>query len=277
MTNLSKIFLITPTQPTFEERSMEKFTKFRDPGTGIAPFLPIAPGNRTPFILPFEIALCIIRTPLIFLLLAVEAVFVEGIGEICLRPTVPFLVAWVRWLFLRAILVLCGIWWVDEQLDGVSKSRAHCHVLSSLYSQTKLAIPPKPGNLIVSNFTSPLDVVYFAAKYELSLKIANFRYDAAFVSCFVTSDKVQLTSFLTALWRSINSPLLEPPDNAMLIPLTEVTKKLPDRIIVVFPEVFFPRIPADSRQRLRMDEPYSSSHQPSKMTLLKQRKYTPVT
>jgi hypothetical protein len=31
--------------------------------------------------------------------------------------------------------------------------------------QRKLAVAPKRGNLIVSNFTSPFDVIYFAAKY----------------------------------------------------------------------------------------------------------------
>lgn len=114
-----------PTTKVYEHDdgpSMEKFTKFRDPGTGIAPFLPIAPGNRTLFILPIELALCVIRVPLILMILGLEALLVEGIGEICLRKTVPWLLGWIRWLFLRTILLLCGIWWVDEQLDGVSKS-----------------------------------------------------------------------------------------------------------------------------------------------------------
>ena len=101
---------------------MEKFTKFRDPGTGIAPFLPIAPGNRTPFIIPLELALSVIRVPLIFMIFGLEAIFVEGVGELCLRNLLPSALGWVRWFFLRTILLLCGIWWVDEQLDGVSKS-----------------------------------------------------------------------------------------------------------------------------------------------------------
>ena len=101
---------------------MEKFTKFRDPGTGIAPFLPIAPGSRTPLILPFELTICVLRIPLIFLVLGLEIVLVEGVGELCLRRVLPSLLGWIRWLFLRTILMLCGIWWIDEQLDGVSKS-----------------------------------------------------------------------------------------------------------------------------------------------------------
>jgi len=101
---------------------MEKFTKFRDPGTGIAPFLPIASGNRTPLTILIELTLCIVRIPLLVVVLVLEVALVEGLGEICLRRIVPSVVGWMRWLFLRSILLLCGIWWVDEQLDGVSKA-----------------------------------------------------------------------------------------------------------------------------------------------------------
>ena len=103
-------------------RRMEKFTKFRDPGTGIAPFLPIAPGSRTPLLLPFELFIFVLRIPLIFLVFGLEIILVEGVGELCLRRLLPSLLGWIRWIFLRITLWLCGIWWIDEQLDGVSKS-----------------------------------------------------------------------------------------------------------------------------------------------------------
>jgi 1-acylglycerol-3-phosphate O-acyltransferase len=101
---------------------MEKFTKFRDPGTGIAPFLPIAPGSRAPLILPLQLILFIFRIPLLFLTFGLEVILVEGVGELCLRKTLPTVLGWSRWLFLRTVLLLCGIWQIDEQLDGVSKS-----------------------------------------------------------------------------------------------------------------------------------------------------------
>ena len=100
---------------------MEKFTKFRDPGTGIAPFLPIAPASRSPFLFPIELTLCVFRIPFIFVVFGVEALLVEGVGELCLRGLVPGLLAWVKWLFFRTLLLLCGIWWIDEQLDGLTK------------------------------------------------------------------------------------------------------------------------------------------------------------
>ena len=100
---------------------MEKFTKFRDPGTGIAPFLPIAPGSRAPLTIPLELTLCIIRIPLMLLVFVLEIVLVEWLGEASLRKVLPQALGWIRWLFLRILLLLCGIWWIEEQVDGVSQ------------------------------------------------------------------------------------------------------------------------------------------------------------
>lgn len=63
------------------------------------------------------------------------------------------------------------------------------------------------------------------------------RYDVVFVSCFISSDKVQQTSFMTALWRSLRAPLLEPPAGSTLLSIEELSKKLSNRIIAIFPEV----------------------------------------
>ena len=101
---------------------MEKFTKFRDPGTGIAPFLPIAPASRTPLLLPLELTLCFFRIPLLFLVLGLEILLVEILGEITLRRIFPPALSWTRCLFLRTVLLLCGIWYIDEQLEGLTKS-----------------------------------------------------------------------------------------------------------------------------------------------------------
>ena len=220
---------------------MEKFTKFRDPGTGIAPFLPIAAGSRTPLTLPLELTVCVIRVPLLCLVFGLHTVLVEGLGELALRTTVPTVLGWMKWAFLRTILFFCGIWYIDEQLEGVSKAYTPIHVKINLLSQRKLAVQPKGGNLIVSNFTSPLDVVYFAAKY-VQPRFAHLilRYDAAFVWCFDSCGKVEPTPFLTALWRSIRPPQLEPSPKAKLYAIDDLPRSLSIRIVVVFPEVLFP-------------------------------------
>jgi hypothetical protein len=102
--------------------SMERFTKFRDPGTGIAPFLPIAPASRTPLTFPLELTLFVFRIPVLVLVFGLEVVFAEIVGEAVLRNTVPRLLGWIKWMFLRTILFLCGILMIDEQLEGVTKA-----------------------------------------------------------------------------------------------------------------------------------------------------------
>jgi len=151
---------------------------------------------------------------LILLVFVVEAVLVEGVGELCLRRLVPRVLGWMKWLFLRTLLLLCGIWVIDEQFDGLTKA------------QRKLAVAPRAGDIVASNYTSPLDVIYLAAKY-----------DPVFVSSFVTTDKVQPTSFLTALWRSLQPPLISPSTKAKLLTLQEVCKAYSKRIVAIFPEV----------------------------------------
>jgi hypothetical protein len=105
--------------------------------------------------------------------------------------------------------------------------------------QRKLAVVPKRGNVIASSYTSPLDLIYLAAKYvlEIQVVVVNGRYDVVFVSCFVSTNRVQQTSFLTALYRSLRSPIIDPPAKAKLQTLEELSKSLSNRIIAIFPEV----------------------------------------
>jgi 1-acylglycerol-3-phosphate O-acyltransferase len=147
---------------------MEKFTKFRDAGTGIAPFLPIAPPSRTPLVLPFELTLFVLRVPLIFVVFGLEVLLVDLLGEPLLRRVLPTLLKWMRWMFLRAVLFLCGFLWIDEQLEGVSKAFVLFNPALTT-RQRNLAIAPTGGNVIASNHTSPFDVMYLAAKCLPSL------------------------------------------------------------------------------------------------------------
>jgi 1-acyl-sn-glycerol-3-phosphate acyltransferase len=103
--------------------------------------------------------------------------------------------------------------------------------------QRSLGIPPRPGDVVASNHTSPLDIIYLAGKYGPFSATTNNRYDVVFVSCFMSTDKVQQTSFTTALWRSLRAPLLEPPASATLLSLQELSQKLSSRVIAIFPEV----------------------------------------
>ena len=76
--------------------------------------------------IPFQMTLCVIRIPLLFLVFAFEVVFVEGLGEICLRRVVPAVLGWMKWVFFRTVLLLCGIWYIEEQVEKTYRSVLGC-------------------------------------------------------------------------------------------------------------------------------------------------------
>jgi hypothetical protein len=34
-----------------------------------------------------------------------------------LRGVLPGILGWMKWVFLRTILLLCGIWYIEEQVE----------------------------------------------------------------------------------------------------------------------------------------------------------------
>ncbi|KAK5135490.1 hypothetical protein LTR08_005125 [Meristemomyces frigidus] len=125
---------------------MEKYGQYRDKGSGIAPFFPIAPPPSTPLLLPWHIFLVSLRLPLL-------------------------VAAWVLWLaliqhlppgglFRKAnqwcLLGIPGVWWIDLQVDGVKRGAL---------GKRKGALPDG-GTIIAANWTSPLDILYLAAIFD---------------------------------------------------------------------------------------------------------------
>ncbi|KAJ4357043.1 Lysophosphatidic acid:oleoyl-CoA acyltransferase 1, partial [Neurospora sp. IMI 360204] len=124
---------------------MEKFSQFRDRGSGISPFMPSpAPESSLPSRL---------FGPLIFLL-RLPFFLLYTISYFLLLPLLP---SPLRKLLLWGIFALTGTWWSDLQLDGVKRG--------SLSQQPPTRIP-RAGTVIAANFTSPLDAVYLAAVWD---------------------------------------------------------------------------------------------------------------
>jgi hypothetical protein len=97
---------------------MEKYSSFRDAGTGIAPFLPLSPAPRTPLLLPLEFALLLIRIPVLAIVSAAYFILVELVGEILLRGTIPGALEWLKWTCLRSILCILGVLSIQETTDS---------------------------------------------------------------------------------------------------------------------------------------------------------------
>ncbi|KAK4189111.1 hypothetical protein QBC35DRAFT_494276 [Podospora australis] len=181
---------------------MEKFSQFRDRGSGISPFLPTSSPSSIPSTI-FNTVIFTLRLP-IFLAYS-----------ILLFPLLPILPGVARKLLLWLYLAIPGIWWVDLQLDGVKRG--------SLSQQPRNRVP-HPGSVIAANFTSPIDALYLAAVF-----------DPIFVASYPGTRKVRRISLLQAILAALRpSPVSGPSEN--LTDLRALLREYPERVIAVFPE-----------------------------------------
>ncbi|TFY72754.1 hypothetical protein EVG20_g255 [Dentipellis fragilis] len=143
---------------------MEKYSAFRDPGTGIQPFLtPVPPvGSNallTNLTLPLRYVVGIIRTLLIFILAALHIVLVEGVCLI-LQPIPPLhrLIAGILTsITCRSILLFLGLWWIP--VEYVTKKRGR-------NASKPQPWKPKAGDIIVANWSSWIELLWLAFRFN---------------------------------------------------------------------------------------------------------------
>ncbi|RDW59696.1 hypothetical protein BP6252_12783 [Coleophoma cylindrospora] len=184
---------------------MEKYSQYRDRGSGIAPFFPVA-SQPTGAYLPVHIFLFLIKLP-IFLSVALSYFLVLQwfpLGSLAKKG--------MLWL----ILGVPGIWWIDLQIDGVKKG--------SLAKKHEGRVP-QPSSIIASSFTSPIDSLYLAAIF-----------DPIFTISYPHTRQVQYISLFGAILRALSKPKEFPPKGAVMTDLRTLVAEHPKRIIVVFPE-----------------------------------------
>jgi len=186
---------------------MEKYSQFRDRGSGISPFLPI----KTPlpiYHLPVRLPLALFRATVFAF--AIPAYFLV----LDFLPLPPAL----RKLLLWGLMGIPGIWWVDIQIDGVK--RGHL-------SEQPPDRVPHPGSIIAANFTSPIDAIYLAGVF-----------DPIFTISYPGSRKVRRVSLLGAMTQALSKAQLDwnPPARSKLTDLRTLLAQNPGRIIVCFPE-----------------------------------------
>ncbi|KAM7197339.1 hypothetical protein V8F20_006693 [Naviculisporaceae sp. PSN 640] len=185
---------------------MEKFTKWRDKATGVAPFTPIT----TPSSVLFSVVhtfIFLIRLPLF---LAFTTFYLLILHPLPL-PSV------LRKLFLWGILAIPGIWWVDLQIDGVKRGSL---------SQQPPQRTPHPGSVIAANFTSPIDALYLAAIF-----------DPIFTISYPHNRVVRRIGLLRAILQALSLEQFAPsPGEAKTTSIAELLAENPSRVIVVFPE-----------------------------------------
>ncbi|KAH6652337.1 hypothetical protein BKA67DRAFT_661083 [Truncatella angustata] len=184
---------------------MEKYSQFRDRGSGVSPFLPhVTPVSRLAsiwhlFIFSFRLPIFVLYAACYFLVLT----------------HLPLPVVF-RKLLLWGMLGIPGIWWVDLQLDGVKRGHLHEQPPDRV---------PHPGSVIAAQFTSPIDALYLAAIF-----------DPVYTVSYPGTQKVHQISLLDAIFLALAPVRLQPPKRDNLVTLRKLREDYPHRVIVVFPE-----------------------------------------
>ncbi|KAI0347399.1 hypothetical protein BDW22DRAFT_1404954 [Trametopsis cervina] len=142
---------------------MEKFSAFRDPGTGIQPFLtpvpPVASDALASALLPIGYILGVVRTAVIIVLALLYTVLVRGVLVI-LSPVPPLRRTLSRILtaiLSRLVLLLLGIWWIPVELITRKKGRG---------TKGSESWNPRAGDIIVSNWASWIELLWLAFRFD---------------------------------------------------------------------------------------------------------------
>lgn len=141
---------------------MEKYSAYRDPGTGIQPFLyPVPPQGSNSLAIVIKPALFLIglaRTALILLFTLLYLVLVQVFCTflIPIRPLYNLVAGTITSLILRLCLFISGLYWIPVQVVRRKRGRS--------VSNEKISI--KAGDVIVSNWISWLEIAWLAFRFN---------------------------------------------------------------------------------------------------------------
>ncbi|KAK0490979.1 hypothetical protein IW261DRAFT_1388495 [Armillaria novae-zelandiae] len=144
---------------------MEKYSAYRDPGTGIQPFLaPVAPPSPSgdifaKIVLPIRYLIGTVRIVLVLLVLGLYLILVEGICFI-FKPVAPLhrtLARLLTALLSRLALLGAGIFWIHVECIKRKRGRQN---------QSADQWDPRPGDVIVSNWVSWIEILWLAFRFN---------------------------------------------------------------------------------------------------------------
>ncbi|TPX46624.1 hypothetical protein SeMB42_g02962 [Synchytrium endobioticum] len=192
---------------------MEKYSRWRDPSSGIHPMVPIIPlaSNKSPIqTLSSIVKSYVLGPPLALVKLAAITLLVVVFGLFELLESLFVLVPIIHrtyarvihFLLIRTILFLLGFFWVHTESVSIKKGARR------RFKPKQLSI--QSGDVIAANHTSYVDVLYLAS-----------RYAPLFVTPTQTPGQVTVETVWSAFSKSIRSPPLEQTGE----PLSEVSRK----------------------------------------------------
>ncbi|KAF9196938.1 hypothetical protein BGZ50_004525 [Haplosporangium sp. Z 11] len=206
-----------------------------DQGTGIQPFLPPVPANadHSPFQKAFTLVLMVVKPIagalklILVSIVALALVLLQTLGLI-LSPLPPLHRLYSRLIsaiLLRVILVLLGFFWIRHEVVTLKRGRGS----GASRAQPSNRKQATSGQLIVCNWSSYIDVLYLA-----------FRYNPVFTQIYSETLTVRQVSLWEALCQSGSYPDLSPPEGVETLPLMDFVKAMYKKgagPVVIFPEV----------------------------------------
>ncbi|GAA6007199.1 hypothetical protein JCM11491_003041 [Sporobolomyces phaffii] len=180
---------------------MEKYSKWRDPSTGVAPFLyPLSPASTDAALppvlrvvtVPCSAVIGAFRSLLVALLLLAQAILVDGVLSVfLLYPPLHYVLSRTcNSAISRVILFVLGVAIISVETIRLAKTGR---------SPPQVAFEPRQGDLIVSNSSSYVDLLYLS-----------FRHNATFLAPVFSADfKVtgwKRASLVRAVWENGRIP-----------------------------------------------------------------------
>ncbi|CEP16205.1 hypothetical protein [Parasitella parasitica] len=195
---------------------MEKYSRWRDPSTGIQPFLPpVPPRTDSSLLITLSNVIHIIVGPiqgivklaLIGLVTLLYILSVHVVGAL-LTPIAPLKRVWSRLfsaLCLRLVLFLSGFFHIKTETVSIRKSRG-----------SKGAESPniQYGDVIVANWTSYIDIIYLAS-----------RFNPVFTQIFTDTNKVKIISLWEAIRLAGKAPESKPSSQDSVFTVQELSRK----------------------------------------------------
>ncbi|CEG77318.1 hypothetical protein RMATCC62417_12094 [Rhizopus microsporus] len=209
---------------------MEKYSKWRDAGTGIQPFLPPVPPRTDSSILITLSKIVrsiagysqgILKTLIIFALGLLYILLVSCIG-ILLTPIRPLKKIWqslISAIIIRSILFFMGFFQIKTETISVRKSRGSGQIETATV---------KDGDVIIANWTSYVDVLYLAYKYQ-----------PIFTQIYSDSNSIKKISLWQAIRLVQTPPESKPSEDDKVYSLKELVSNAKQHgwgPIVIFPE-----------------------------------------
>ncbi|CAG8547465.1 3270_t:CDS:2 [Funneliformis mosseae] len=215
---------------------MEKFSTWRDAGTGIQPFLPPVPSRKDsdnvtkiataigyvlkPVIGILKLSLVLVTSLLLFLLVDVICLVLKPI-----KPVHRIIHYLFSAILTRLILFFMGFYWIrSEIVSSLTKGRG----IPKARERTNKRGGVDAGDIIVCNWVSYVEIFYLT-----------FRFDPIFTQYYPATNTLRPISLWKAIWTTGSYPNLDPPIETETFTLQELinyAKAKRSRPIVIFPE-----------------------------------------